>query len=499
MTIKTKFRLAIGVAIASAVVIAGVVLWAFVELEDIRRDETFGNAIRSDSVKLNLLTSELLLHRSDRVGQQWLSAQTSLSTRLGDTVGVEPRVAQFAREALRRTLVVGDLYDRLGETGAWDDSVEPSIDEATRFRFARILAENAAILSLTERIDEFLTEKRQDIVGSIFLYLSASSLAVLAVGAVVIFRLVPGLVNPILELRTVIQAIGGGDLEREVASRSEDEIGDVFREVDRMRGNLLSTQVKLTGLNRELSEAKSGLEARVRARTSELAAVNEELEMFAFSVSHDLRAPLRGMTGFSQALLEDYSDKLDDTGKDYLNRISAAGNRMGRLIDDLLKLSRVTRTEIKKGNVDMSELARGIADQLRRTEPDRSVEFDIQRDIVVVGDEVLLGTVLENLIGNAWKYSSKKDHARIEIGVENDGAVETIFVRDNGDGFDMAHVDKLFKPFQRLHREAEFEGTGVGLASVANIVRRHGGRVWAEGRPGEGATMRFTLGTQDDE
>jgi light-regulated signal transduction histidine kinase (bacteriophytochrome) len=233
----------------------------------------------------------------------------------------------------------------------------------------------------------------------------------------------------------------------------------------------------------------------LKIRTAELDAVNKELETFAYSVSHDLRAPLRGMAGFCHALVEDYGERLDETAKDYVRRISAASKRMGRLIDDLLTLSRMTRAEVNRSNVDLSDMAESIAGQLRETEPDRRVEFRIQPGITVEGDGTLLRTVLENLLGNAWKYSSRKPHATIEFGITVNGPAPTYFVRDNGVGFDMAYADKLFKPFQRLHHAAEFEGTGIGLASAANIIRRHGGRIWAEASPGAGTTMRFTLST----
>jgi PAS domain S-box-containing protein len=254
----------------------------------------------------------------------------------------------------------------------------------------------------------------------------------------------------------------------------------------------------------EVRRLNRNLERLVAERTAELEAANQELQAFAYSVSHDLRAPLRGMDGFSQALLEDYGDKLNARGKDYARRVRAASQRMGRLIDDILQLSRVTRHEMKRGAVDLSGLARAAADKLRRRDPARQVTFAIQEGVAAEGDAHLLSLALENLLSNAWKFTQEEPEARIAFGaVENaacdapqadlDDDATVYYVQDNGAGFEMAYADKLFEPFQRLHSEAEFSGTGIGLATVQRIVRRHGGRVWAEGAAGKGATFYFTL------
>jgi PAS domain S-box-containing protein len=238
------------------------------------------------------------------------------------------------------------------------------------------------------------------------------------------------------------------------------------------------------------------LEQKVKERTAQLEAANKELEAFSYSVSHDLRAPLRGIDGFSQALLEDYADRLEPQGQDYLLRIRAATQRMAGLIDDLLNLSRITRGELRREMVDLSALARSIADQLRKIAPERQVKFNLADNLKTEGDPHLLRIALENLLGNAWKFTGKITDAEIEFGLVAVGSGEdhpTYFVRDNGAGFDMAYADKLFGAFQRLHDVREFEGTGIGLATVQRIIRRHGGRVWAEAEPGRGATFYFTL------
>lgn len=232
---------------------------------------------------------------------------------------------------------------------------------------------------------------------------------------------------------------------------------------------------------------------QVKAVNEQLRAANHELEAFSSSVSHDLRAPLRALDGFSQALLEDYGAKLDQAGRDLLQRIRAASQRMGQLIDDLLNLSRLTRGELSRQPVSLTALATEVAQELRQREPDRQVQLRIEPDVKAVGDPDLLRIVFENLLGNAWKYTSKRPAATIEFGLDRHNGATSYFVRDDGAGFDMQYAGKLFSPFQRLHTACEFPGTGIGLATVARIIHRHGGRIWAEGQPNKGAAFHFTL------
>ena len=288
--------------------------------------------------------------------------------------------------------------------------------------------------------------------------------------------------------------------------------GKVFQDVETSRldksGNVipvLLTVVPVTDeagrplalacIARNITDLKRA-EQQQRKYAAQLDAANQELEAFSYSVAHDLRTPLRALDGFSLALVEDYTDKLDEKGHDYLGRIRAASQHMGRLIDDLLELSRVARSPLNRRAVDLSALAEDIAQELRSAGAPRDTDLVISPGLVANADERLLRIVLTNLLGNAWKFTESQPHALIEFGVEELEGQVPYFVRDDGAGFDMAHVGQLFTPFQRLHSRADFPGNGIGLSLTARIIERHGGRIWAEGAEGQGATFHFTLSSQ---
>lgn len=264
---------------------------------------------------------------------------------------------------------------------------------------------------------------------------------------------------------------------------------------------LVSSFKELTKKRREaetnLATLNAQLEHRVTERTAMLTAANKELDAFAYSVSHDLRAPLRGVEGFSVALLDEYGDKLDDTAQGYILRVRKGCVRMGKLIDDLLKLSRITRSEVNRVPVDISRLVEQALQDLQTNEPERAVEIRIEPGITAHADLTLTRSVIENLLGNAWKFTRYAEHPLIEIFTVHRDGERVCCIRDNGAGFNMEYAGKLFMAFQRLHRADEFEGTGIGLASVHRVIMMHGGRIWAEGEEGKGAVFYFTLGEQD--
>lgn len=323
------------------------------------------------------------------------------------------------------------------------------------------------------------------------------ALAVTAIGAVGGWFMSRRLIGPLRALTQAAATVADAGTPARVPVLRDDEIGELATAF-----NTMATRVV---------EGRQHLEARVAERTNELARAleqveddakklarsNRELEAFSYTISHDLRAPLRSIDGFSEALLTDHAESLDETARGYLNRVRRAARRMGQLIDDLLELSRVSRVELVDSPVALEAQAARLVRDLREREPHRDVDVVINVPNAAHGDARLLALVLQNLFENAWKFTATRSRARIEFGVFGDGPPVTYYVRDNGVGFDMAYAGKLFGIFQRLHSVDEFPGTGVGLAIVQRIVERHGGRIWADARPDEGATFFFTLGAGD--
>lgn len=291
--------------------------------------------------------------------------------------------------------------------------------------------------------------------------------------------------------QTAVDAIKSGALDYVVKSETIlHDMPHIIRRTMREWSHIIERK----HAEQELQLHRDKLEELVNDRTAELAAANRELESFSYSVSHDLRSPLRHIDGYSHMLLEDYSEALDSNGKKLLKKLRKSSQRMAQLIDDLLKLSRVSRHELQWQDVDLTCEAKRIAKKMQKIEPHRNVKFIIQDGLNSRGDQALLHILLQNLLDNAWKYTTNNSESTIQVGKTDYGNSLTFFVKDNGAGFDMQYVNKIFTPFQRLHREDEFPGTGIGLASVHQIIQRHNGKIWAEGKEGAGATIYFSIG-----
>ncbi|HEB55726.1 MAG TPA: HAMP domain-containing protein [Gammaproteobacteria bacterium] len=294
---------------------------------------------------------------------------------------------------------------------------------------------------------------------------------------------------PVSQLTDYVASLSVDDIYRKPDSALLDnhtEVGDLARAFNDMSQRLMTAF-------QELVDEEAHLKELVEDRTRSLLAANRELESFSHSVSHDLRAPLRAIDGFTQILEEDYIHLLDEDGRHYLQRIRSGVKRMNELIDDLLQLSRINRRKLDTVRLEIGKMVRNISENMRESDSRRKVKFIIDDKLHADADARLLQIALENILANAWKYTGKVEHAVIEFGMQREGSEDVFYIRDNGAGFDMAYVDKLFAVFERLHKDDDFEGSGVGLATVERIIRRHGGRIWAQAEPGKGAVFFFTL------
>jgi signal transduction histidine kinase len=387
-----------------------------------------------------------------------------------------------ARHAERRLALASEIV-RLARFGmmATDPRVRQLLEEGK----IELTASGAAIESLLARQQEAVDRSRSELervrwwlAPIIYTTIIGSFVA----AGIAMWLFATGIARRMAAVEQNAERLARGERLKPGPARGGDEIGRLDRALRR-------AAITIRLRDRELRELNTSLERSLH----EQQILNRELEAFSYSVSHDLRAPLRSIDGFAQALREDWGDRLDEVGQDHLARVRNAAQRMGRLIDDLLKLSRLSRAQVVRVDVDLSQIARDIAGELKERNPTRQVTWRIADHLQARCDPSLARIVLENLLGNAWKFTSKTTDAWIEFSVEDDSSPATFVVRDNGAGFDMKYADKLFAPFQRLHGEREFPGTGIGLATVQRIVHKHGGHVRTRAEIGHGAAFSFTL------
>jgi len=341
-------------------------------------------------------------------------------------------------------------------------------------------------------LDTRETNTEKEINRNIFIL--GSVLTILITSIIIIMVFSRTVTRRVHSLTKILRQAEKGDLTvRSNYISSGDEIGIIQLRTNAMLAANQEFKEKQIKAQKELKKYSENLEAMVRERTIKLGVINKELEAFSYSVSHDLRAPLRGIDGFSQALLEDYESKLDKQGKDYLNRIRSATSRMSELINDLLSLSRIAQKKLNYEKVNLSKMVNEIVEDYKKLQPEREIEFKIVPMLTTAGDKKLIRIVLENLLSNAIKYTKNNNNTIVKFESININRSKVFVIRDNGVGFDMTYKDKLFVPFQRLHSQLEFEGTGIGLAIVQRIINLHNGKVWAESQVGKGAAFYFTL------
>ena len=480
MKIRSKAALAAGLMLGTMAIIAVSIVWANAQVRAAVAQQRHSVEIAGALNNMRMVTFEYLLNRRDRARLQeqlvWERLQGLLAHPVGFDGAAAGTLANLRNQGEASHHLFGEV-DATPATGTADD-VQRRFEAQLSSRIL-ILQQNSLVEAeqlihdAGARIDE--TQQRVVLVTSLGLLAMATLIAATAW----LFR--RDVLGPIARRQLQAREVAAGNWSFELDVGSTDELGDMARHFDAMTHALRDSFDRLHASNRNL------------------VALNKELESFSYSVSHDLRSPLRSMDGFSLALLEDYGDRLDDEARDNLQRIRAASQRMGRLIDELLGLARVTRAELRLQDVDLSAMAQEIASALAQAEPARQVRWDIQNGILVRGDRELIAIALHNLLANAWKFTSKVKEAVIRVGTRVEDGAQVCFVSDNGAGFDMAYASRLFGAFQRLHHESDFPGTGVGLATVQRVMRRHGWSVGAQAALGQGATFYFRPAEQQDE
>jgi signal transduction histidine kinase len=480
MNISTRTWLAAAIALGTIGMIATMIWRADVEVEDAQRQRRQTEEISRALNDLRLVTFEYILHRPQRAMEQEQQVAARLEGLIAANPFSDPRQAEVLEDLRKRSATTHRLFIELRSTPA----ATPTDEITRRYEMqlsSRLLIDQQESVTDAMRLTNFSVERIKAAQQRVVLVILAGLGLIALITAATAWLMHRGVLAPIARLEQATREVAAGNWEYKLAIAGNDEVSQLARNFDAMTHALRDSF------------------AQIERSNQELAALNKEIESFSYSVSHDLRGPLRSMDGFSLALLEDYADKLDEEGKDALQRIRNASQRMGRLIDELLGLSKVTRAELTMRPVNLSEMAHEVAISLEQHQPERSVRWEIDEGVVVQADKPLLQLALQNLLENAWKFTSKTAQAVIRVGMREHEGRKTCFVSDNGVGFDMSYADRLFGAFQRLHHESEFSGTGIGLAIVQRIFRRHGAEIWAQASPNQGATFYFSLREPDDE
>lgn len=478
MKIGTKERLFTGVTLVVIGLLGATIWWANEEINSTNRHRRQVSDIARAVSELRLASFEYRLYHHDRARQQWLAASDRLDHAIANVRILDPAQQQILADMRERRRNAKRLFAELTAVAAGSDSDASRDATAQRHEtqiFSQLIGYQQANLVGAFRLIDIAT-RRIDAAQQRALIVILTGLSLLATMKIGSSWLINrDLIGPVVQLQQVTKKVAAGDWSHSLGIRRTDEIGELSKNFDSMTNALRESFSQIEHNNRSL------------------AALNEELNAFSYSVSHDLRGPLRSMDGFALALIEDHGDKLDDEGKDALERIRAASQRMGDLIDDLLRLSKVTRAELKVKRLDLGVIARAIADHIDRERIGRPVEWVIDTGLNLRADPGLMQIAMQNLLWNAAKFTGKTERPVIRIGVLERDVNPVYFIADNGVGFDMAHADHLFEAFQRLHDIGEFPGTGIGLAIVRRIIRRHGGDIWVEAKEGEGATFFFRV------
>ncbi|MFZ6750569.1 sensor histidine kinase [Undibacterium sp. Ren11W] len=485
MQIKTQQTFGTLLALLAISIIAAILFNSIRQTHQAKARSDFATDTVAKGISgLGLVAFEYIIARPERAKLQWQQSYGSLTRSLAQDMFEETEELAIMRELRLQLQYLQETFSQLVVLDSHRSGNQQEMElaqEVEKRLITQIMVmtqNSSADASRLARLSE------QRIIDAQWRTSWLVALLVLLIGAIILLNYVTSLtqiLGPIRQLKQGTDAFSKGDFSVRTAVNVKNELGDLSQAFDQMAARLTQSMVAL--------EHKSAL----------LLETNHELESFSYSVSHDLRSPLRGIDGWGLALLEDYGEQLDTTAHEYVARIRAETQRMGQLIDDLLQLARVTRGEIKHESVDFSQLALSVAEQLKQSYGQRQIEFVIQPCLRVVGDPRLLEIVLLNLFENAWKFTAPRTLARIEFGAcrevepASKQLIDAYFVRDNGVGFDMAHAQRLFGAFQRMHRVSEFPGTGIGLATVQRIVHRHGGKIWAVARLDAGACFFFTL------